>query len=91
MTQVVGNMASPDCYTSYDFGAMITEDRQLRTKYYEAKVQGHFLRSSPAFLTAQPQNIDANTTDFHVTSDNPLSVIYSKDMENEETKFFFIR
>jgi len=36
-------------YTSYDYGAAITESRELTTKYDELKRQGLFLRSSPEF------------------------------------------
>ncbi|KAL2202165.1 glycoside hydrolase family 35 protein [Sarocladium strictum] len=86
-----GNLASPDCYTSYDFGAMITEDRRLRSKYYEAKLHAHFLRASPAFLTAWPQNIDGNEMAYVEASDESLTVTMSLDMEGKKTKFFFAR
>lgn len=36
-------------YTSYDYGAPITESRELTIKYDELKRQGLFLRSSPDF------------------------------------------
>ncbi|KAG7091627.1 hypothetical protein E1B28_010647 [Marasmius oreades] len=36
-------------YTSYDYGASITESRMLTTKYSALKRQGIFLRSSPEF------------------------------------------
>lgn len=34
-------------YSSYDYGAAISENRQLTPKYSEYSVQGHFLRSFP--------------------------------------------
>ncbi|CAK5271692.1 unnamed protein product [Mycena citricolor] len=36
-------------YTSYDYGASIAENRAISTKFSELKLQGIFLRSSPAF------------------------------------------
>ena len=37
-------------YTSYDYGAAISEPRQLTTKYDELKRQGYFLTSTPSLL-----------------------------------------
>ncbi|KAH7241422.1 glycoside hydrolase superfamily [Fusarium tricinctum] len=52
-----GNLGHSDGYTSYDYGAAIKEDRTItREKYSEIKLQGHFLRVSPAYATAQPSN-----------------------------------
>ncbi|GIF21868.1 beta-galactosidase GanA [Actinoplanes tereljensis] len=43
-----GWLAQPnDVYTSYDYGAAISEDRQLTDKYFEYKRQGYFLQSVP--------------------------------------------
>ena len=40
-------------YTSYDYGAAITENRQVyREKYSELKLEANFLKVSPAYLTA---------------------------------------
>ncbi|KAG6840788.1 hypothetical protein C0991_004328 [Blastosporella zonata] len=36
-------------YTSYDYGASLSESRELTSKYDEIKRQGIFLRSSPEF------------------------------------------
>lgn len=42
-------------YTSYDYGAAITEDRRVwREKYSEQKLEANFLKVSPAYLTATP-------------------------------------
>ncbi|GFF25268.1 probable beta-galactosidase E [Aspergillus udagawae] len=52
-----GNLGYHGGYTSYDYGAAITEDRQIwREKYSEEKLQAHFLKVSPAYLTATPGN-----------------------------------
>jgi hypothetical protein len=48
-----GNLGQPGGYTSYDYGAVITEDLQVtREKYSEAKLLANFLKKSPAYLTA---------------------------------------
>ena len=44
-----GSLAFPGVYTSYDYGAVIRENRQLREKYDEMKRQNIFIRSSPEF------------------------------------------
>ena len=50
-----GNLGYQGGYTSYDYGASITEDRHVwREKYSETKLEAYFLRSSPAYLTAKP-------------------------------------
>ncbi|KAI0907498.1 glycoside hydrolase family 35 protein [Ustulina deusta] len=57
-----GNLGQPGGYTSYDYGASIKEDRTImREKYAEAKLMGHFLTSSPAYLDAIPGDL-TNTT-----------------------------
>ncbi|KIK68783.1 glycoside hydrolase family 35 protein [Collybiopsis luxurians FD-317 M1] len=44
-----GALPYPGVYTSYDYGAAITEARMLTRKYTELKLQGTFLRSSREF------------------------------------------
>lgn len=52
-----GNMGYFGGYTSYDYGAAITEDRYIwREKYSETKLQANFLKVSDAYLTATPGN-----------------------------------
>ena len=52
-----GNLGHPGGYTSYDYGAVIAEDRTItREKYSEAKLEANFLRASPAYLVATPMN-----------------------------------
>ncbi|RDW80818.1 putative beta-galactosidase [Coleophoma crateriformis] len=48
-----GNLGHPGGYTSYDYGASISENREIdREKYSELKLQGNFLKVTPAYLTA---------------------------------------
>ena len=52
-----GNLGHPGGYTSYDYAAVIAEDRTVaREKYSEAKLEANFLMSSPSYLTAIPMN-----------------------------------
>ncbi|KAF9073660.1 glycoside hydrolase family 35 protein [Rhodocollybia butyracea] len=44
-----GGIPFPGVYTSYDYGATISENRALTNKHVELKLQGIFLRSSPDF------------------------------------------
>ncbi|KLO05165.1 glycoside hydrolase family 35 protein [Schizopora paradoxa] len=44
-----GSLPYPGTVTSYDYGAAITENRQLTEKHVEMKKQGLFIRSSPEF------------------------------------------
>jgi beta-galactosidase GanA len=50
-----GWLPGPDNYTSYDYGAAITEDRLLTTKYDEFKRQGYFIQAvSPVLAETDP-------------------------------------
>ncbi|HEY0199767.1 MAG TPA: beta-galactosidase [Rhodanobacter sp.] len=40
-----GWLASPGVYTSYDYGAAISEARQLTPKYFQQKLIGYFIQS----------------------------------------------
>jgi len=52
-----GNLGYALGYTSYDYGAAISEDRTTtREKYSEAKLEANFLMASPAYQTATPMN-----------------------------------
>ncbi|KAK0103956.1 hypothetical protein ONS96_005062 [Cadophora gregata f. sp. sojae] len=68
-----GNLGFSGVYTSYDYGAAISENREVdREKYSEAKLIGNFLRVSPAILTTSvgpPTNSFASTPSITV---NPL-------------------
>ena len=46
-----GNLGHPGGYTSYDYGAIIAEDRTVaREKYSEIKLQTNFFKVSPSYL-----------------------------------------
>jgi hypothetical protein len=68
-----GNLGHPHGYTSYDYAAVISEERLVdREKYSEAKLIATFIESSPAYLDAEPDSaptrgIYTNTTDIAVT------------------------
>ncbi|KAJ9155583.1 Beta-galactosidase [Pleurostoma richardsiae] len=56
-----GNIGHPGGYTSYDYGASISEDRTIdREKYSELKLEAQFLKVSPGYLTAVPGNLSAS-------------------------------
>ncbi|KAL1303466.1 hypothetical protein AAFC00_006849 [Neodothiora populina] len=82
-----GNIGHPGGYTSYDYGAVITEDRLVsREKYSEAKLEANFLQASPAWLTAIPQN---NTHANGSYSNNPAIAVTA--LYGNTTNFFVIR
>jgi hypothetical protein len=84
-----GGIAHPGVYTSYDYGSAIAEDRTLREKYYELKLQAHFYTQSSAWLTSQPTNAGSNTGAF--TGNSTLSVTQTRDEVGNVTAFYTIR
>jgi beta-galactosidase GanA len=58
-----GWLPAPDAvYTSYDYGAAITEDRQLTAKYDEFKRQGYFQRAmTPVLAKTDPAPAPASS------------------------------
>lgn len=81
-----GNLGHPGGYSSYDYGAPIAEDRTVsREKYSEAKLLANFIRASPAYITAVPQNNFA-TNEF--TNDKSITISQSK---GNPTNFYFVR
>ncbi|KAK3620175.1 hypothetical protein LTR56_023569 [Elasticomyces elasticus] len=83
-----GNLGYPLGYTSYDYGAAITENRELtRAKYSEAKLIANFWQASPAYLTASPEK--AQSAAIYTTQAN-LTVTPVID-SNSETGFYVIR
>ncbi|KAH9826928.1 glycoside hydrolase family 35 protein, partial [Teratosphaeria destructans] len=82
-----GNLGHPGGYTSYDYGAVIDEERTVtREKYSEAKLEANFLQASPAYLTAIAQNnTHANGS---YTGDSALAVTA---LFGNTTNFFVIR
>jgi hypothetical protein len=82
-----GNLGHPLGYTSYDYGAIIAEDRTMaREKYSQAKLLANFLFASPAYLTAQPQS-NANAVGAF-TGNGDLFVTA---LIGNSTKFFVVR
>ncbi|KAE8555102.1 hypothetical protein EYB25_003650 [Talaromyces marneffei] len=50
-----GNLGYPEGYTSYDYGAVISESRSVnREKYSDLKLLGNFFKVSPSYLDAVP-------------------------------------
>ncbi|KAF9227202.1 glycoside hydrolase family 35 protein [Gyrodon lividus] len=83
-----GGLAPPDVYTSYDY-APIAEDRTLREKYYELKLQANFLRVSPAYLTTRPMNVLANQGAY--TGNLALVTTQVLDVVGNMTGFYVVR
>jgi hypothetical protein len=80
-----GNLGHPGGYTSYDYGAAITENRELyREKYSELKLEANFLKVSPAFLTAA---VGSLTTGQYTTS---TSIATTPLWGNESNTAFYI-
>ncbi|KAJ7229001.1 glycoside hydrolase family 35 protein [Mycena pura] len=84
-----GGIAHPGVYTSYDYGAAIAEDRTLREKYYELKLQANFRAVSPAFLTTRPTNIFATQGSF--TGNQALKTTQVLDFVGNQTGFYVVR
>ncbi|KAJ9611262.1 hypothetical protein H2200_004445 [Cladophialophora chaetospira] len=69
-----GNLGHPFGYTSYDYAASISENRQVdRQKYSELKLIANFVKVSAAYLTATPRELNTtslftDTADLKVTS-----------------------
>ncbi|KIJ67770.1 glycoside hydrolase family 35 protein [Hydnomerulius pinastri MD-312] len=84
-----GGIAHPGVYTSYDYGSAIAEDRTLREKYYELKLQANFLRVSPAYLTTRPMNLYANQGAY--TGNMALLTTQVLDVVGNKTGFYVVR
>uniref|UniRef100_A0A8H7XXB1 beta-galactosidase n=1 Tax=Psilocybe cubensis TaxID=181762 RepID=A0A8H7XXB1_PSICU len=83
-----GAIPYPGIYTSYDYGATITESRQLTTKFDEMKRQGLFLRSTPDFYKT---DWIADTNSGISVSNNPAA--YVTELRNPDTQsgYFIVR
>ncbi|KAH9208651.1 glycoside hydrolase superfamily [Leptodontidium sp. 2 PMI_412] len=82
-----GNLGYAEGYTSYDYAAAITENRELnREKYSEIKLQGNFLKVSPAYLTASRGN--RTTSEY---TDNPAITVTPLLGNGSETNFYVVR
>ncbi|KAF8204850.1 glycoside hydrolase family 35 protein [Pholiota molesta] len=84
-----GGIAHPGVYTSYDYGSAIAEDRTLREKYYELKLQAYFLAVSPAYLTTRPMNIYNTQSSF--TGNSALKTTQVLDVVGNKTGFYVVR
>ena len=82
-----GNLGHPGGYTSYDYAAVISEERLVdREKYSEAKLEANFIQASPAYLTAQYQNNTNINGSYTGNADLAVTALYGN-----VTKFFVIR
>ncbi|USW56803.1 Putative glycoside hydrolase, family 35, Galactose-binding-like domain superfamily [Septoria linicola] len=82
-----GGISHPGGYTSYDYGAVITEERGVdREKYSQAKLLANFLLASPAYLTAVAQDNDYANGSY--TGD---SAIATTALLGNWTNFFVVR
>jgi len=80
--------------SSYDYGSPIQENRMVsREKYSELKLQAQFLRVSPAYLTATPQNqYPINSVNSSIYTDNAeLAVTRLVDKVGNRTSFWIVR
>ncbi|KAL8286237.1 hypothetical protein RQP46_004725 [Phenoliferia psychrophenolica] len=68
-----GNLAFPGVYTSYDYGAAITESRELTDKFAELKRQSLFLRSVRDFVDTDVISTDNTTSSYTVHLRNPTT------------------
>lgn len=80
-----GNLGHAGGYTSYDYGAAITEERQVhREKYSEAKLIANFVHASPALASAVP---GYNTTGIYTDSKD----ITTTPLFGNKTNFYVTR
>ncbi|KAG4434086.1 hypothetical protein IFR05_010446 [Cadophora sp. M221] len=81
-----GNLGFSGAYTSYDYGAAITENREVnREKYSEAKLIGNFAKVSPAILTA---SVGSPTNSFASTAALTVNPLYGN---GTKTNFYLVR
>ncbi|KAL5482805.1 hypothetical protein ACEPAI_9400 [Sanghuangporus weigelae] len=71
-----GAIPFPGAYTSYDYGASLTEDRLLTSKFDELKRQALFLRSSPDFYKTDWIG-DSSSTAVNVSNSDAFVVLLS--------------
>ncbi|NII10786.1 beta-galactosidase [Oleiagrimonas sp. C23AA] len=78
-----GWLASPGVYSSYDYGAAITEARRLTPKYAQQKLIGTLLASVPAI-----DKTDVFTTP---APDNTALQVVGRVNPDNGTRFYFLR
>ncbi|KAL2869525.1 glycoside hydrolase family 35 protein [Aspergillus lucknowensis] len=82
-----GNLGHPGGYSSYDYGAAISETREIkREKYSALKLIGNFLKASPSYLDAVPGN--ASTRRYTQTTDLTVTPLIG---QNANSSFFVVR
>jgi beta-galactosidase len=74
-----GWLASPGVYTSYDYGAPISESRQLTPKYFQQKLIGYFIQSVPQLaktdrLATRPPDNAALRLDGRINPDDGTTI-----------------
>lgn len=72
-----------DVYTSYDYGAAITESRQLTPKYDEFKRQGYFMTTVAPLAKTDPAGV--------VTSADPAVHAAARSNPDTGTQFVLVR
>jgi hypothetical protein len=72
-------------YSSYDYGATISENRVIGTKFDELKLQGIFLRSSPEFYKTNVIATGLNA------SSNPAAFVTFLRNPDTQTGFYVLR
>lgn len=82
-----GAIGSPDVYSSYDFGAAISENRVLRDKAFEQKLLWTFVRSSPTLATANFVG-DSNQVPY---SDNPDVFVTELRDQKTDAGYYIVR
>ncbi|SNX83489.1 related to beta-galactosidase precursor [Melanopsichium pennsylvanicum] len=93
-----GGLAEPDVYTSYDYGAALTEHRQTTEKYLELKRQGNLLAAFPD-LAMTEQIFDkpgfniSQAYDLNAKAQVDPNIFRTTVLENPETKskFYVVR
>ncbi|KAF3921690.1 Beta-galactosidase [Orbilia brochopaga] len=86
-----GQLAEPGVYTSYDYGAIIREDRRLRAKYYELKLQTQFLKASPSYLTSRPWQLTESQQIDILKGTRGIVLTVLDGIYLERTKYYIVR
>ncbi|KAK7031085.1 hypothetical protein VNI00_013689 [Paramarasmius palmivorus] len=81
-----GNMHTHTIYSSYDYGAAISEDRLLTPKFSELKLQSFFLHASLDYLVAG--RIGNGTL---IYSDSPEIYVTHLHAPDNDVNFYFVR
>lgn len=89
MTTWVGLMERQRRIWISEKGSAIAEDRTLREKFYELKLQANFLAVSPAYLTTRPMNIYNTQGSF--TGNSALKTTQVLDVVGNQTGFYVVR